>query len=232
MKTGLQQQTLKRSNRWKLIGLLTTLIGSLVVLTAVENLLGSALLAFVVSYTLGPVVNYLERQGIDRALATTFVFAGMGILIGLSVFWLTPYLGQTLTGLQADSPRLISGVGQFISDLEDRLHSVALPLSDVALKSRVETYLTNWTHETFEKLPTFLRTFVTVMLLGPFLAFFMVKDGRNVLRFVMGMVPNNLFEPALSLQHQINSHIGQFVRARIRPGASCRRSRGCSCLRR
>jgi putative permease len=53
------------------------------------------------------------------------------------------------------------------------------------------------------------------MLLGPFLAFFMVKDGRSVVNILLGLVPNQLFETALSLQHQINFQIGQFVRARI-----------------
>jgi putative permease len=64
-------------------------------------------------------------------------------------------------------------------------------------------------------LPGYIKTFVTVMLLGPFLAFFMIKDGRIAHRTVMGLVPNPLFETALNLQHQINFQIGQFIRARI-----------------
>jgi putative permease len=64
-------------------------------------------------------------------------------------------------------------------------------------------------------LPGALKTFFTVMLLGPFLAFFMVKDGRAVTNTVLDLVPNQLFEPALSLLHQINFQIGQFVRARM-----------------
>ena len=43
----------------------------------------------------------------------------------------------------------------------------------------------------------------------------MVKDGRSVVNMVLGLVPNHLFETALSLIHQINFQIGQFVRARI-----------------
>ncbi|NJM10325.1 MAG: AI-2E family transporter [Bdellovibrionaceae bacterium] len=43
----------------------------------------------------------------------------------------------------------------------------------------------------------------------------MVKDGRASLRLVLGIVPNQLFETALSLLHQINFQLGQFVRARI-----------------
>ncbi|MBX3020409.1 MAG: AI-2E family transporter [Bdellovibrionales bacterium] len=215
MSLAISQTTLKRANRWKLVGLLTLLLTSFVVLMAVENLLVSALLAFVISYTLGPLVNYLERQGVSRTLATTVVFAGGAGVIGLIGVWLAPYLGETISRLQADTPRYISGLGAFISEMEIKVHSIAGPLSNFDLTSRVESQLTSWTHDFFEKLPGFVKTFFTVMLLGPFLAFFMVKDGRNLVRTVMGLAPNDLFETALSLQHQINFQIGQFVRARI-----------------
>lgn len=212
---AISQTTLKRSNRWKLVGLLAVLVFGFVVLLAVENLLVSFLLAFVISYTLGPVVNYLERQGVSRTFSTTVVFVGMGGVLSLIGVWLAPYLGDTVTRLQNDMPRYIAGLSQFISEAEIKAHSIAGPLSSVDLTSRVETQLTNWTHDFFEQLPGFVKTFFTVMVLGPFLAFFMVKDGRNLVRTVMGLAPNDLFETALSLQHQVNYQIGQFVRARI-----------------
>lgn len=215
MSVIIPQNALRRANRWKLIGLLALLATSFLVLVMTENLLVSALLAFVISYTVGPVVNYLERQGISRALATLAVFLGLGLVLGLIVAWLAPYLGDTVTRLQADMPRYIQGTGQFVSEAEAKVHAIAGPLANFDLTARVESQLTSWTHDSFEKIPGLLKTLLTVMLLGPFLAFFMIKDGRNVVRFVMGLVPNNLFETGLSLQHQINLQIGQFVRARI-----------------
>lgn len=215
MSAAVSQATLKRANRWKLAGLLALLLSIFIVLIAVENLLVASILAFVISYTLGPLVNYLERQGIGRTLATSFVFVSIGIILGMLALWLFPYFGETLARLQQDMPRFITGVGQFISELEIHLHSFAGPLSNFDLESKVESYLTTWTQSFFETLPGFVKTFFTVMLLAPFMAFFMVKDGRLALRSVLGLVPNHLFETALSLFNQINFQIGQFVRARI-----------------
>ncbi len=212
---SVSQQTLRRINRWKLLSLLVVLVGGFLALLWVENLLVSALIAFVVSYTLGPAVNFMERQGISRAFATTFVFLVIGCALILTGVWVAPYLGETLARLKEDAPRFILGVSHFIAELEARVHSLAGPLATFDLTSRVETFLTAGTHQFFESVPKFLRTFITVMLLGPFLAFFMVKDGRVVLRGALGLVPNHLFETALSLLHQINLQIGQFVRARL-----------------
>lgn len=214
MKT-ISQTTLRRANRWKLATLVGMFLFTIAVVIAVENLLVSSLIAFVIAYSLSPMVSYLERNGISRSLATTIAFTATGAILALSGVWLFPYLGETLYKLQTDMPRFIVGVGEYISELEAGLHSIAGPLSGFDLTAKVQNQMTTWTGDFFAHIPDYIRTFVTVMLLAPFLAFFMVKDGRNMVRGVFNLVPNHVFEPVLSLQHQINFQIGQFVRARI-----------------
>lgn len=212
---SVQSAHLARANRWKLIGLLSVLTFIFIFVSLIDNLLVSSIIAFVIAYTLGPTVNYFERHGISRTVSTSAVFLVVGAALGLSGLWLFPYLGDSLSHLQLEMPRYIAGVSQFIAEAELQMRAIAGPLSNFDLTARVESRLTLWTQSFFENLPSALRTFVTVMLLAPFLAFFMVKDGRRVMRSVMLLTPNSLFETALSLQHQINFQIGQFVRARI-----------------
>ena len=215
MKLTAAQLTIKRANTWKLLSLLALLLFTFVILVTIENLLVSSLVAFVISYTLAPFVSTLERQGWPRGRATVVVFLAVGVLLVGFGFWLFPYLGRTLSGLQGDMPHYIQGLGQFITELESRIRSIAGPLANFDVTGKVEAQLTQWTQDFFDRLPTFLKSFFTVMLLGPFLAYFMVKDGRAVVNVVLGLVPNPVFEAALSLVHQINMQIGQFVRARI-----------------
>ncbi len=215
MRSTVSQRTLKRVNRWKLVALLSLLGGCFLIILSVENLLLSSLIAFVVSYTFGPGVNFLERHGTSRTLGTLILFALGGGMMLLFFWGIAPYLGETLLRLKDDMPRFIEGVSRFISELESRVQGIAGPLANIDLTSRVETVLTTNTSRFFEGLPSYLKTFITVMLLGPFLAFFMVKDGRTMMRTVLGLVPNHLFETALSMLSQINTQIGQFVRARL-----------------
>ncbi len=215
MRSTISQRTLKRVNRWKLAALLSVLGGVILVILSVENLLLSSLIAFVVSYTVGPGVNFLERQGVSRALSTLILFGLVGAAVVLCGYAIAPYLGETLARLKDDMPRFIEGVGHYISDAESRVRDLAGPLANIDLTSRVQSFLTTGTNHFFETIPSYLKTFITVMLLGPFLAFFMVKDGRHLLRSLLGLVPNHLFETALSMLSQINTQIGQFVRARL-----------------
>src|SRR5690348_4258766 len=107
------QAALRRANRWKLAALLSVLAFTFLLLLAVENLLFSCLVAFVIAYTLGPLVSYLERKGVSRTLATVVAFAIGGVGIVLTGLWVFPYLGNTLSHLQNDMPRYIAGVAQF-----------------------------------------------------------------------------------------------------------------------
>jgi putative permease len=66
-----------------------------------------------------------------------------------------------------------------------------------------------------DSLPAFFSTFMSVLVLAPFFAFFMLLDGQTVMKKLMAMVPNHLFEPALTLAHRVNAQLGGFIRARL-----------------
>ena len=56
----------------KIIAFVGCLFILMFLILRIENLLLSSLLAFVISYLLGPIVNSLERRGIHRVVAALF----------------------------------------------------------------------------------------------------------------------------------------------------------------
>ncbi len=206
---------LLRLNRIKLLGVLLIVATALVIIMAVDNMLVSSVFAFVISYLFGPLVNYLEREGVHRVVATSITFIATGIVLGVTGFFLFPYIGAHLNAIQSDMPKYIEGVGRVLADSESRLQSILGPMYSLDLTDRVQNQLTEWSRAFFVKVPSLIGRSMTVLMLGPFLAFFMVKDGRHISRTLLSLVPNNIFEIALSLQHQINDQMAQFVRARL-----------------
>ena len=209
---SLQVRRLNRLRFFGFIALLTFLLLSVIV---VENLLVSTLVAFVISYLLSPIVNNLERRGFDRFWSTLWTFMIAGILIGLIVFLILPNFSTALLTLQKEAPKYINGFSRLIEDLEIRGRRLLGPLFPLELKEYAVDSLTKHSENFFNEVPRFLKQTLTVMILGPFIAFFMIKDGRSLLRQAFNLVPNHIFETALSLQHQINHQIGHFVRARL-----------------
>ncbi len=210
-----QSKLVRRLNRLRLFSFLCLLVFLLVSVLVVENLLISTLIAFVISYLLTPIVNNLERQGFDRFWSTFWTFAVVGFVLGLLIFLISPHLAEALIALQQEAPNYIAGFSRLIEDIENQGRRIFGPLFSLDLREVAESSLTRGSEAFFNEIPRFLKHTLTVMVLAPFLAFFMVKDGRTSLRRIFNIIPNSIFETVLSLQHQINQQIGHFVRARL-----------------
>jgi putative permease len=212
---NIREQILRRQSRIRLAAFLGVILFTGLIILKVENMLVSSLLAFVLSYLVGPLVNILERKNVDRVFATTAIFILMGIVIGLTAWLTIPLLTDRLQVLQADAPKYLEGLTRLFRSIEGKLAFLQRAGVHFDIGSQIQDKLMPYTADFFTVLPNLVKKFVTVMLLAPFLAFFMIKDGRQFSRNLLALVPNNLFELTYNIYHQINDQMGQFVRARL-----------------
>ncbi len=210
-----REQVLRRQSLIRLIAFLSVLVVTGTIVLKVENMLVSCLLAFVISYLLGPLVNVLERKNVNRVFATTALFLITGVALGLAGYLTFPLLAERIQVLQVDSPKYVEGITRLMQSWEHKLRFLQNMGLDIDLGSKIQERLLPATEGFFAALPTYVSKFLTVMLLAPFFAFFMIKDGRNFSRTLLALVPNNLFELTYNIYHQINDQMGQFVRARL-----------------
>lgn len=198
----------------KLAAVLFVLFSALAIIALVDNVLISFLLAFASAYLIAPVVSFLERWGLARSFAILIPFLSFASVVGFGIYLLFPIVTQQIETLQNELPKYIDGTKKLITEAQ-RQAELYLPISSLDIGTRAETFLLAWTQDFFSNLPAHLSSFATVLILAPFFAYFMLQDGRNLARIVLSMVPNNLFEVALNLQHEINKQMGAFIRARL-----------------
>lgn len=206
---------IKRQYRIQLAAFLALIAGLTLLLFSVENMLLSGVLAFVIYYMFIPVVNRLERRGVDRTLSISLLFFITGIVLAFLFTSLYPIISHQVAALKSDFPKYMNGTMELISKTENQLVFFSEVFENINLIEQTEHFLSMWTKSLFEDLPNFLSQSLTVTLLAPFFAFFMLKDGPSLSKKLFGIVPNNLFEISLNLRHQINSQLGSFVRARL-----------------
>jgi predicted PurR-regulated permease PerM len=65
------------------------------------------------------------------------------------------------------------------------------------------------------ELPALITAFAVNLLLVPFIAYFVVRDGRTLRRRVVALVPNRYFEMALIMFYRIDQQIGGYLRGRL-----------------
>jgi len=208
------ENKLRYERRLKLAAFLAIHVVGVFFLLTVDNLLLSFVLAFVINYMLAPIVNGLERYGLSRTQSTLVPFLISAAAIGTSFYLLVPLFTDQLTTLEAQIPKYRSELIALIGQIETRLR-LTLNVQDLKFSEIANDWLIGKTAELSSWIPSVVSDSLTVMLLAPFLGYFMLQDGRRISRALLEMVPNNLFELALNLHHQINSQMGSFIRARI-----------------
>ena len=172
----------------------------------------SVLLAFIFS----PFVFLLEQRGFSRLSSTLIAFAGLAIIIYLSLSVVIPKFSYQMN-------QLITRLEQF--SLTDQLKTVqdwlaeSLPFIDFTnlttrLEEVISTQLVN-SVESVSLLVSGIVSVIAVLVIVPFITFFIVKDSKKILQGILQMVPNNYFEMSYWIIKKVSLQLGLFVRAWI-----------------
>lgn len=208
------QVTLRRERRLKLIAVSLIILSLIVIILAVPNMLISFVLAFVMNYLISPVVDILERSRIPREYAILIPFFAAAGLIIFGIVQVLPLVSDQLALLEKQLPTYQVDFVNLIGRTETRFKTF-FNLYNIHASEDLNAWLMKKTAEFSAGIPAVVSASLTVSILAPLFAFFMLQDGRQVIRSILQIVPNDYFEMALNLQHRINDQLGGFVRARF-----------------
>lgn len=194
---------------------LAIVLGGLVGLLVINNLLLSFVVAVVCTYIVSPFVSNLEGAGISRLNSIIISYVVFSTISALAVWALSPFLVEQFQGLKENLPQYVDGVVKLTENINHMVNANAGDLIHLDLGDQVRSWLTDQSRRLVEGLPSFLSSSASVLILSPLLGFFMLKDGRQVSRELLRLVPNNIFEMVLSLENQISDQIAHFIRARL-----------------
>jgi len=208
-------KSLTRERSIKSFAVVGILILCTVVVFKTENILVSFVLGFVIYYLLAPVVSAIERTGVSRRIGVTGLFILITAVAGFGIYILLPAIAGQLSAFKNELPEFIEGTTNLLAISEQKLNSFLSNIYKIDISKSLGDTLIIFFKGLFDKLPDIISSSFVVIILAPFFAFFMLLDGQTVSKKLLALVPNNFFELALNLQHQINVQLGDFVRARL-----------------
>jgi predicted PurR-regulated permease PerM len=186
---------------------LTYLLSDLIIILII-----SILLAFIFD----PLVTMLEQEGFNRLASTLFIFIGLGLFVYLGFSFLIPKFTFQMNQL-INTLRDISLHDQLVK-IEEEIQSV-IPFFPVGeLSKRVEEFISNQIVNPFDSISILLTSIVSIaaiLVIVPFITFFLLKDSRSIMQGLLQIMPNNYFEASYYVLKKISVQIGRFVRAWI-----------------
>jgi len=179
----------------------------------IQVLLVPLVAAMFLAYLFEPGIEMLQRRGMSRGKAYLVVFGlssvGLIVLLSFAPAWLSFESAPGST--QALSDRLQAQLG----DLERWADSHVPMFRSVHLSDRISEQAVGLAEQLLTALPTLVTSFIVNLILVPFIAYFMVRDGRKLRRRIVALVPNRYFETSLIMFHRIDEQIGGYLRGRL-----------------
>jgi len=173
-------------------------------------------LAILLAFIFAPFVSLFELKGFNRLTASLLVFAIFGFVMYFS--------------LSIIIPRFIFQMDQLISSLEgfsfaDEMKNLEgtlvhyIPFFHAGdLTSRIELFIRSQVTDIFGTVSSILSSIVsvvTILVIVPFITFFLLKDSRRILQALLQITPNKYFEMSYYILKKVTLQLGLFVRAWI-----------------
>ena len=166
---------------WLLVGVGAALVGAILLLSLTQTIVMPVLTAGIIASVASPLVDWLRRRGIPRALGAGLVFlliVAVGVGVGLIV----------LAGISSQADNLSERLREGASEIESALHSLGVNAStavdanadaDASISAGFEA-LTHGLLGGIDKLAS-LAVFLSFTALS---LFFLLKDGPTIGGFV------------------------------------------------
>ena len=180
-------------------------------------LLSSVLIPIVISFTLyaifEPATLYLVRHNINHSMAILIVLVFLVLFSLLAIGFALPQLVEQIGLLQAKLPsiffKLEGFLTQYSAEFSDQI-GVELDVSGMIIStlsqssSLAQSFLLNLSNK--------LLGFTIVLLLVPFLTYYLLKDFRPVRNRMMDWLPNASFELGWLIYHKVSQQLQAYTR--------------------
>jgi len=196
-----------------MVGLAAALLFMLLLVLTLRVLLVPFVGAMFLAYLFEPGIEALQRRGMQRGKAYLVVFAvataAVIVLMSLAPSWLHT---ESASG---STETLYERLHAQLDRLEVWTNSRFPMLKSLDISGEISTRAAELAQDLLVELPSLITSFVVNLVLVPVIAYFIVRDGRNLRRRIVSIVPNRYFEMVLIMFHRIDEQIGGYLRGRL-----------------
>lgn len=203
---------------WAATIVFTTLL--LALLGRVLWLVVPTLLAVIVYYALFPLVRRLTLAGLQRSTAAAIVcgvvFVGAAVAMVPFGSWIAAHAGtgQELLTRYLEAGRML--IERTVTMLELRFEFLARMNFHGQIAMQLAEYGDTYLHKQAGNLLLGAVVWLPSLLLAPFFAFFLLRDGKRFLKFVGHAVPNAYFERTLDMIERVHTTARAYIEGMLK----------------
>jgi predicted PurR-regulated permease PerM len=205
---------------WAAIGLIGVAVVLGVVAWYLRVVWPPLVLAGAIVFILNPVVGFLQRRHVPRALGTAAAYLGVLCAAGLSALLIAPLAQRQADELADEWPKIRDNLEQDVNDLAERSEAEDWPVQIPHWDDLGDSFGTR--DQTFEEqLETArelgLRVFhvAIIFVLGPIIAFYLLVDLPHIQRVAESLIPAERRLEAQVIGRRLARAIGGYFRGQL-----------------
>ena len=180
------------------------------------DVLALVAISILISMIFNPVVNLLEQNKIPRVAAVLSIFILTGLFL-FSVFSIL--LPKLVNQLEAIAGSLNDeSIKLSLSNIEQTLKAKFPFLASINLSERISTFFNSTILGWISNLSSIVQgvfSFLAIIVIIPFMTFFILKDGKRLLHGIINFMPNKYFEVSYNVLTKISFQLSRYVRGWI-----------------
>ncbi len=188
------------------------------IVVSLKILLWPILIGFLISFILDPVVDYFESLKFNRLLIICVIFSVVSLLVLFTLFYfLQPIVTQSQK-LIADAPAYFQLTKSYLLGLAKILSNRYPSIDWVSINSTIVDHAEQISANLMQSVLTIFTNIFGIIasaVIVPFVTFFLLKDGSNIKKQVISLIPNAYFEMALTLFYKVHRQISSYIRGTL-----------------
>jgi len=169
--------------------------------------------ALFVVYLFDPAILAMQRRGMDRGHAFLLLLLLGIVSVTVLLMFMPSWLRLESLGVSSDT--FSQRVTTQVSAIQNWANKNFPMLRSANIGDEITSRASAVASRFFSELPGLITAFFVNLLLVPFIAYFMIRDGKSLKRGVVELVPNRYFEMTLMMLNRIDQQIGGYLRGRL-----------------
>ncbi|MDT2595581.1 AI-2E family transporter [Enterococcus dongliensis] len=179
-------------------------------------------IAGILYYLMNPVINFLEKKGLNRTLAIVLLFIAVIALLIWGVVVIIPQIREQIGSMMQSLPGYFDTISDkaneifkdpafkpFQQHVDNSLQKILGSLTETAQN------ISRMTLQGLGSVVSTVATVVIALITAPIILFFLLKDGNRLAPYILNFLPTKTRKPTLKVMSEINSQLASYIRGQL-----------------
>lgn len=173
-----------------------------------------------IAWLLNPIVNKLNKKGVNRVLGTIFTYIVFLVIVYLVMSSLIPILLDELNSFVKSVPSYLDSLKGYTDNIFDKLSSPNFDITSTKLDfyKQIETLVTNFTAKLPEMLVNTIKTFFSTLwsfVIGMIIGLYLLFDFDNSIKKIISFIPKKYQKTIDDICSKMDTTLKNFVQGTL-----------------